>query len=94
MDWSCFKVFAKPEEKKTSPLKVILIIIGAVVAAAGVILVVYKLFKKYFTITFECGDCENCEEDCFEDELDDLCCECEEMPAPEAEAEEIAADAE
>ena len=93
MDWSCFRMFNKVEEKKTSPLKVILIIIGAVVAVVGAALVVYKIFKKYFTVTFECGDCETCDEDCFEDEdeldAETVCCECEcaEAAAPEAEAE-------
>jgi len=97
MDWSCFRMFNKVEEKKTSPLKVILIVLGALVAVAGAVLVAYKIFKKYFTVTFECGDCDTCDEDCFadEDELccEDVCCECEETAAPEAE-EETAADAE
>ena len=93
MDWSCFRMFNKVEEKKTSPIKVILIIIGAVVALMGAALVVYKLFKKYFTVTFECGDCETCEEDCFaECEDDTVCVDEEEAEAPEA--EEAAAPAE
>jgi len=90
MDWSCFRMFNKPEEKTTSAVKVILIIIGAVVAVAGAALVVYKIFKKYFTVTFECGDCESCDEDCFadEDETEEevVVVEEEEAAAPEAEA--------
>ena len=35
MDWSCFRMFNKVEEKKTSPLKVILIVIGAIVAVGA-----------------------------------------------------------
>lgn len=89
MDWSCFRMFNKAEEKKTSPLKVILIILGAIVAAAGALLVVYKIFKKYFTVTFECGDCDSCDEDCFcdEDELDaePVCTDEDDVAAPEAE---------
>ena len=51
---------------------------------------VYTVFKKYFTITFECsGDCDNCEEDCLldeEDEIDPISFEEEEeAEAPEAE---------
>ncbi|MBE6560609.1 MAG: hypothetical protein E7662_05745 [Ruminococcaceae bacterium] len=90
MDWSCFRMFNKVEEKKTSPLKVILIVIGAIVAVGAAVAVVYTIFKKYFTVTFECdGDCECCDEDCLMDEEDlesDPICleEEEEVAAPEA----------
>ena len=90
MDWSCFRMFNKVEEKKSNPLKVVLIIIGAIVAVGATAAVVYTVFKKYFTITFECsGDCDNCEEDCLLDEEDEIepisFEEEEEAEAPEAE---------
>ena len=93
MDWSCFRMFNKVEEKKTSPLKVILIVIGAIVAVGAAAAVLYTIFKKYFTITFECGDCESCDEDCLIDEEETECDVCleeeeEEAAAPEA-AEEV-----
>ena len=92
MDWSCFRMFNKVEEKKSNPLKVVLIVIGAIVAVGATAAVVYTVFKKYFTITFECsGDCENCDEDCLIDEEDEeefISFEEEEVEAPEA-AEEV-----
>ena len=89
MDWSCFRMFNKVEEKKTSPLKVILIVIGAIVAVGAAAAVVYTVFKKYFTVTFECGDCEDCDCDCEclideEESCDPICLDEEETAAPEA----------
>lgn len=57
-------------EKKTGVLRTIFIIVGIVVTLAAAALVVYKVFKKYFKITFECGDANICEDDCFCDEPD------------------------
>ncbi len=78
MDWGLINMFKKPEEKKTSVVKVVLITLGVIAAVGATLAVLYTLFKKYFTITFECGDCENCDEDCFEDDLsfdEPICCE-------------------
>jgi len=89
MDWNYFKLLRK-EEKKNSALKVVLIVIGAVAAAAATGFVLYKVFKKYFTVTFECGDCESCDENCFDEPVIDepfCCCDEEEIAAPEVEAE-------
>lgn len=93
MDWNCFRMFKKEEEvKKPSVLKAILIVLGAITAIAAAALVVYRIFKKYFTITFECGDCDSCDEGCFDEDEepgDPLCCcdgdEEAETEAPEAE---------
>lgn len=69
-----------------SVLKVILIVIGAVAAVAGIVFVLCKIFKKYFTIEFECEDCENCDTPCFEEPDDEPeCCDAEDGTA-EAEA--------
>ena len=57
MDWGFINMFKKPEEKKTSVVKVVLITLGVIAAVAAALAVLYTLFKKYFTITFECGDC-------------------------------------
>ncbi len=66
----------KKEEKKTSPLKGILIAVGVIVSVMAVMAIVYKLFKKYFKITFECGDCDPCDTcECGVcDELEPECC--------------------
>lgn len=91
MNWGLINMFKKPEEKKTSVVKVVLITLGVIAAVGATLAVLYTLFKKYFTVTFECGDCENCDEDCFEDDLtfdEPICC-CEEddiLEEPVAEA--------
>ena len=90
MDWGFINMFKKPEEKKTSVVKVVLITLGVIAAVGATLAVLYTLFKKYFTITFECGDCENCDEDCFDDELafdEPICCEADDiLEEPIAEA--------
>ena len=30
----------------------------------------YKLFKKYFKVSFDCGDCDSCDGGCFDDDFD------------------------
>lgn len=81
MDWSCFRMFKKQEEKSSGVLKGVLITVGIITAIAAAAIVVYKIFKKYFTITFECDDCENCDGDCMDDLFEDVeepavcCCE-------------------
>ena len=89
MDWGLVKMFRR-EEKKSSVVKVVLITVGVIAAIGAILAVLYTLFKKYFTITFECGDCENCDEDCFDDELafdEPICCEADDiLEEPIAEA--------
>ncbi len=63
--------------KKESALKTIFVVIGALVSIAALVVVVYTVFKKYFKVTFECGDCDCCDEGCFEDEdacYEPICC--------------------
>ena len=60
----------KKEEKSVSVLKVVLITVGVIVAVLAAAAVIYKFFKKHFKITFECGDCDFCEDKCFCDDAD------------------------
>ncbi len=60
------------EGKKVNVWKIIIISAGVAAAVAAIAITAYMLFKKYFKITFECGeDCENCPEDYFFDDLED-----------------------
>lgn len=71
-------------QKKTSTLKIIAIIISVAAAIAGLAVVLCKIFKKYFTIEFECGDCDSCETPCVnEDDAEEI--ECIEDEADDAE---------
>lgn len=90
MNWDYYKFWKKQEEeKKSGALKAVLITVGIIAAVTAAAIVVYNIFKKYFTITFECDDCDDC---CF-----DECCEAnepiccyegeDECDAPEAAAE-------
>ena len=58
-------------------MKAILIVIGAIVAVSGIVMALYSMFKKYFKVTFECGNV--CDDDCFDDENEDYepLCFCE-----------------
>lgn len=77
--------------KKESTLKTIFVVIGALVSLAALVVVVYTVFKKYFKVTFECGgDCDCCDEDCFEDEdacYEPICC-CEDEDVADDAADE------
>lgn len=86
------------EEKRVSIGKIILVTVGVTVAVVATLAALYKLFKKYFKVTFDCGNCEDCTAGCFADDFDPLCDEdfapkCvlddedEEADAPEAEEE-------
>ncbi len=60
------------EGKKLNVWKIIIISAGVAAAVAALCITAYKLFKKYFKITFDCGeDCEDCPEGCFTDEIED-----------------------
>ena len=68
-------------------LKTFFIIVGALVSITAIAAVLYTVFKKYFTVTFECDDCDCCGEECFaeDEEFEPICCcECGEEPAEEA----------
>ena len=54
----------KKEEKGVNVVKVVLITAGAVLAVVAAFAVLYKFFKKHFKITFECEDCDFCDDDC------------------------------
>ena len=43
-------------------LKVIAIVIGTLAAVAGLAVLFCKVFRKYFKVELECGDCSACEE--------------------------------
>lgn len=60
----------KKEEKGVSVVKVVLITLGIVAALVAVGAILYKILKKHFKITFECGDCDFCDDDCFCDDSD------------------------
>ncbi|MBO7404121.1 MAG: hypothetical protein J6V24_04085 [Clostridia bacterium] len=77
-------------------LKTLFVIIGVIASISALALVAYSLFKKYFQVTFDCGDegerfDADDDDDYFADEEDEafepiLCCdEDEEEDAPEEE---------
>ena len=82
-------------EKRDGFFKTLFVVIGAVVSLCAVIALAYVLFKKYFQVTFDCGDegesFDADDDDYFADEEDEafepiLCCdEDEEEAAPEEE---------
>ena len=64
----------KKEKKSCDALKTVLIVIGAIVAVAGVAAALYSIFRKYFKVTFECGTVND--EECFaedDDNFEPLC---------------------
>ena len=59
-------------EKKINIWKIVIVSACVAAAIAAAAIAGYKLFKKYFKITFDCGeDCDSCDGDCFCDGLDD-----------------------
>lgn len=71
----------KKEEKRVSLIKIITISAGVALLIVAAAALLYKFFKKYFRISFDCGDCDTCCQDCFGDEFDPLC-SCDEDFAP------------
>lgn len=64
------------EEKKVNIYKVIGITVGAVLVVAAICFAAYTFFKKYFKISFDCGNCSECDNDCFSVDFDpELCSE-------------------
>jgi len=80
MDWDIFRIF-KREKKSSGALKAVLITLGVITAVAAAAVVVIQVFKKYFTITFECNDCDGCEDKCFDedDNVDPISCDEDEI---------------
>ena len=68
MDFRTPIFFWKHEEEKKSPVKGILIACGAIAATAAALIGAYLVFKKYFTVTIECEDCDKCDNPCDEGE--------------------------
>lgn len=54
------------EKRKVSVGKIIAISAGVAVAVAAILFAAYKFCKKYFKFTLDCGDCSECEDDCFD----------------------------
>ncbi len=69
-------IMFKKEEKNFSVLRTVLIIAGIVVVLMTAMVVLYKVFKKYFRVTLECGDCDICDGDCFceDGDFEPECC--------------------
>ena len=61
---------SRKDEKNTGIIKAVLTTIGVIVVILTALAILYKFFKKYFKITFECGDCDFSEDVDFEPE----CC--------------------
>ena len=95
------------EEKRISIWKIVAISAGVAVLVAAAVVILCKVFRKYFRISIDCGDCDDCTQDCFGCEFDPLC-ECDEdfvprcdadaddeddAPEPDAETAEVAEDA-
>ena len=89
----------KNENRSGEFLKTLFLVIGVIASISALALVAYSLFKKYFQVTFDCGDegerFDADDEDYFADEDDEpfepiLCCdEGEEEAEPEDEAESV-----
>lgn len=67
-------------------VKGIFITLGVIVAIMAALAIAYKLFRKYFKITLECGelegdDCDSCE---LSDDCEPDCCYSDEDDAPDA----------
>ena len=67
---------SEKNSNKASVLRAIFITVGVIVTVLTTLVVLYKVFKKYFRITLECGDCSICDGDCFieEDDYEPECC--------------------
>ena len=86
-----FKCFRK-EEPKVNYGKIVAIVVGVVIALAGVAFAVVKYLekKKYDESLEEICDCDcDCDCDCCDEEDCDCDCCCEEAEAEEAEVVEV-----
>ena len=75
------------EEKRTSVAKVIIISVTVAIAVVGLVVLLYNLFKKYFKVTIDCGNCDSCNDDSLGDDLDP-CCESDEDFVPSCSLDE------
>lgn len=88
----------KYENRSGEFLKTLFVIIGVIASISALALVAYSLFKKYFQVTFDCGDegerfDADDDDNYFADEEDEafepiLCCDEEEEAADEEEPAE------
>ncbi len=60
----------KNEEKRVSIFKIVAISAAVALFIFAALVVLYKFFKKYFKISFDCGDCDSCYQDCFGSDFD------------------------
>ncbi|MBQ8475140.1 MAG: hypothetical protein IJ499_05715 [Clostridia bacterium] len=63
----------KNEEKRVSIGKIIAISAAVALLIFAAMVILYKFFKKYFKITFDCGDCDSCDQDCFGSDFEPIC---------------------
>ena len=90
MDWDLFRFFRR-EKKSSGALKAFAITFGVIAAVAAAAVVLIQAFKKYFTITFECSDCDSCDDKCFDEDEDvEPVCSTDEDAAEESAPEENA----
>ncbi len=61
------------ETRRVSVGKIIAISAAVALLIFTALIVAYKLFKKYFKISFDCGDCDSCQNSCFDDAFDPFC---------------------
>jgi len=90
-------MFCKKKEEN-SVLKAVLITAGVVITIVAALAVLYKVFKKHFKITFECEDCDFCDNDtiCSDDDSEPecICHGCSDDIFDELDAEDEVNDAE
>ena len=58
------------ETRRVSIGKIIAISAAVALIAFAAMVIAYKLFKKYFKVSFDCGDCDSCDAGCFDDDFD------------------------
>ena len=75
-------ISVKEEKRGVSVLKIVLISVAVAIAIVAIVALLYYLFKKYFKVSIDCGDCDGCEEACFGDDFDPLC-DCDEDYVPQ-----------
>ena len=57
-------------EKRSSVVRTVIITLTVIAAIAAVAAVLYNLFKKYFKVSLDRGDCDDCSSGCFGDDLE------------------------
>ena len=60
-------------EKRSSVVRTVIITLTVIAAIAAVAAVLYNLFKKYFKVSLDCGDRDDCSSGCFGDDFDPMC---------------------